>query len=60
MKEYTFITTVEVTEIFFSDFAIDVEKYKDNLVEDLGDQFGFDKVEAKSCKVFPREVEDDA
>ena len=58
MKEYTVVTTIQFTEIIYSEDDFDKEKYKKNIAIEIEDPFDFyfDKIELKSCKVFPREV----
>ena len=60
MNEYTVVTTIQFTDIIRAD-DFDQEKYKKNFVVEISDPFDyyFDKIELKSCKVFPREVEED-
>lgn len=57
MNEYTVVTTIQFTEIIYSEDDFDQEKYKKNFVDEIEDPFDyyFDKIELKSCKVFPRE-----
>lgn len=58
MKEYTVVTTVELTEVLIMPEEVFKESdYKKALAYSLFEEFGFDKIDIKSCKVFPKEVE---
>ena len=59
MKEYTVVTTIQFTEIIYSEDEFNQEKYTSSFLDELDDQcqYYFDKIDIKSCKVFPREVE---
>lgn len=60
MKEYTVVTTVELTEALIMPEEVFKESdYKKTLAYSLFEELGFDKIDIKSCKVFPREVSDD-
>lgn len=57
MNEYTVVTTIQFTEIIRAE-AFDLDEYKKELTEALIEEGELDDVEIKSCKVFPREMND--
>lgn len=58
MNEYTVVTTIQFTEIIRAE-AFDLDEYKEELTEALIEEGELDDVEIKSCKVFPREINDE-
>lgn len=56
MKEYTVVTTVELTEVIPVD-VFDEEVYKEELLASILVDVGVDDAHIKSCKTFEREVE---
>lgn len=58
MNEYAVVTTIQFTEIIRAE-AFDLDEYKKELTEALIEEGELDDVEIKSCKVFPREINDE-
>lgn len=57
MNEYTVVTTIQFTEIIRTE-AFNLDEYKKELTEAFIEEGELDDVEIKSCKVFPREIND--
>lgn len=56
MKEYTIITTVEITDIFETDEEFTSEEWAEQYAVDVKEELKCDHVEVKNVKIFEREL----
>ncbi len=58
MKEYTIVTTAEITIVFDTEMDIGADEWAESFAQAAKEQLEADDVKVKGVKLFPRDIEE--